>query len=345
MTTQPIYYRVFLLVTLWFLITNATFISVGNGDFDDVSNWTPRPNNGDFRNSQNTFIVDVGDTLTVNSRIGSFKIDVRGTLIFLDDRFSVSDTMFIRSTGEVITNNFVIDLGTTPIIIETGAVIDESGGGSLISDVGFLPVELATFDFKPVSELKIQIQWSTYTERDSHSYQIFRVVGAREEYIGYILAIGYSTTTTYYHIYDEMRNYSLPIGDSLSYILIQTDYDGSRYTYSTKKKEISKYFLSILMGGNDVNDLEFTSYPNPFSSFLEVKYKTLSNSNININIYNIIGELLYKRIIENTYSGAFNSYIIGNNMTKTIFNSSGIYILTMEQDGVLVSQKISYFKK
>lgn len=196
-----------------------------------------------------------------------------------------------------------------------------------------IPVELSSFTAETDIN-KVLLKWSTATETNNLGFEVERKL-KNQEWVNIAFVEGNGTTT-------EINNYSyvddyslLPYEGTVLYRLKQIDFDGS-YEYSNQVAANlsfipSEYYVS-------------QNYPNPFNPSTTIKFSVPEESQVKLNIYNSIGE-----VVENLVNQAYQagSYEVSWNATNY---PSGIYFYSFEvsrADGVPVQRevrKIVYLK-
>ena len=78
---------------------------------------------------------------------------------------------------------------------------------------------------------------------------------------------------------------------------------------------------------------EFTAYPNPTKSILNIRFKANDINNASIKLMSIDGKVVSEKLIDNI-GGYFNTEIDVNNLPK------GVYILNVQSNNGLATQKI-----
>ncbi|MDT3697215.1 MAG: choice-of-anchor D domain-containing protein [Ignavibacterium sp.] len=151
---------------------------------------------------------------------------------------------------------------------KNGKVVCFSGGTVAV------PVELTTFAANAVNG-NVVLNWTTATEVNNQGFEIERKLFDNWERIGFVPGSG-STT--------ELRSYSytdanVAVGKYI-YRLKQIDFDG-QFKYSN---EIEIEVGLPLEFGLDQN------YPNPFNPVTTIKFALPVSGNVNLSIYNSIGE-------------------------------------------------------
>ena len=196
-----------------------------------------------------------------------------------------------------------------------------------------IPVEL--FSFTAETDLnKVLLKWSTATETNNLGFEVERKL-KNQEWVNIAFIEGNGTTT-------ELNNYSyvddysiLPYEGTVLYRLKQVDYDGS-FEYSNQlavnlKFIPSQYYVS-------------QNYPNPFNPSTTIKYSIPEESQVKINIYNSIGEVVANLVNDVHQPGNYNVSWNAQNYP------SGIYFYSFEvikMDGIPIQRevrKIVYLK-
>ena len=248
---KPFWFSIFFFL---FFFTNivfgqVTYYSQGNGIFNTVSLWhinsnggdnTGRPNSGDFQNGNNTFIIQVGDTITVEDRLSGVNLVVNGYLIFNDDRVDITSSITVSSTATIDFNNNLIDTSGIDLIIEDGVEFLNlyqdpvtnvvTSGFSTMPIENFLPVELISFDTYIVGSDVVKLVWKTASERDNYGFEVYRrnnTLNFDWEFITKIRGKGSSNEVIEYYTFDN-----IPVGlFEWEYKLKQIDFDG-HFEYS-----------------------------------------------------------------------------------------------------------------
>jgi len=142
-----------------------------------------------------------------------------------------------------------------------------------------IPVELVSFTARQNIRNQVEISWSTATETNNRGFEIQRKTRSTEfEMIGFIPGNGTSTELNYYTFIDENID-----ADFYIYRLRQIDYDGT-YKYSDEV-EIQ---LDIIPEEYRISQ----NYPNPFNPVTNIKYSLPVLSNVKIEVYNLLGEVV-----------------------------------------------------
>lgn len=184
------------------------------------------------------------------------------------------------------------------------------GGGSGTS---LLPITLIEFDATSMPN-GIMLDWKTATEINNQGFEIERSIdGQIFERIGSVNGAGTSNEANNY----EFMDYSPNAGKNF-YRLKQVDFDGS-FEYSP--------IVSVQF--EQLGEL-FVVYPNPFSDDLLINISPQVKGDIEINLYNLTGELLQNTMIESANIAVFSNLNL----------RSGIYFLELNYNGSISRIKL-----
>ncbi|VAX24563.1 Glycosyl hydrolase, BNR repeat precursor [hydrothermal vent metagenome] len=183
-----------------------------------------------------------------------------------------------------------------------------------------LPVELTNFTAKEINK-KIILNWQTATEVNNYGFEIERSstpLGTIEnnEYnssraetrgwrtIGFVEGHGNSNSPKDYSFVDDTKPYGKVI-----YRLKQIDTDGT-FEYSDEVEiEVYSTIENKLVG----------NYPNPFNPTTTIRFDLAKESDVVINIYNVLGEVISTLVNQKMTSGKHKVEFDASNL------SSGIY--------------------
>ena len=84
----------------------------------------------------------------------------------------------------------------------------------------------------------------------------------------------------------------------------------------------------------DSNSENFNVYPNPFSNLVTVSLNNLSTTNAEISTYDILGKLVYQKVIDNANVGITNITLDFSSL------SDGVYYIVYMFDGLIRNKKI-----
>ena len=169
-----------------------------------------------------------------------------------------------------------------------------------------VPVELTSFTGKYVGNT-VQLNWSTATELNNLGFDVQRSIAGKEFVsVGFVQGKG---TTTEKNNYSYVDN-SISPNTIYSYRLKQIDFDGS-YSFAGVVNLGKSLPLNFELAQN---------FPNPFNPTTKISFNLPVNSNVSLEIYNLVGEK-----VKDVYNGALEAgshtyEVNGSDL------SSGIYV-------------------
>lgn len=191
-----------------------------------------------------------------------------------------------------------------------------------------IPVELLSFTAETGVNLVV-LNWSTATETNNQGFEIERKLKNQEWFtIGFVNGKG---TTTDIQNYNYIDDYSqMPYEGTVLYRLKQIDFNGE-FEYSEQLAVNltfmpSEYYIS-------------QNYPNPFNPVTRIKYALPVESQVKINIYNALGEVIEELVSKIQSSGNYEVTWNAQNY------SSGIYYYSFEVNSAEGSQSHREMKK
>ena len=191
-----------------------------------------------------------------------------------------------------------------------------------------LPVELSSFSAKSKGN-NIKLLWQTATEVNNYGFEVERKVNISEtgswKKVGFVAGNGNSNSPKSYSFIDN----NLVGGSKFSYRLKQIDIDGK----SDYSKEVTIEVLPTSYG------LE-QNYPNPFNPETNINFSLLEDSQVVINIYNILGEKVME-LINKYYKAGFQQVRFN---TTSAGLPSGIYIYTLDTKNFKAVKKMILMK-
>lgn len=198
-----------------------------------------------------------------------------------------------------------------------------------------LPVELTSFKASN-TENGVQLNWETATEVNNYGFNVERgsaslttgSLGMAWETLGFVQGHGNSNSPKEYSFSDNLvltHNLNL---DRLQYRLKQIDFDG-KFEYSNIVEVNVEAPAKLVLYQNS---------PNPFNPTTEIKFALPKLSNVELSIYNMLGEK-----IQTLANGMMNA---GEH--KVAFNasnlSSGVYLYKLTTDNVTSVRKMILMK-
>ncbi len=126
------------------------------------------------------------------------------------------------------------------------------------------------------------------------------------------------------------------------YLRIFCNKRGTQYGYSLFEIEVFNNTTSDVNEGEEDIPFNFSlsnNYPNPFNPSTKIEYSLPKASNVKIEIYNSLGQLV--NVLENSFrnAGKYNMVWNGNNSTGDPV-SSGIYFYRMSTEGYTLVKKM-----
>ncbi len=258
----------------------------------------------------------------LGTTLSSFSVDVSFDLTGVNGINNMSD---IRILHRADSNSVwtVLDQATYSIngnVITVAGItsfsdfgIGASGGGSP------LPVELTSFSAKNIEE-GVLLNWSTATEVNNYGFEIQRQDSKAENFssIDFVAGNGNSNSQKLYSFKDAN-----PPSGKTQYRLKQIDTDGA-FEYSD--------IVNVEISAPDKFSLS-QNYPNPFNPTTTIKYKVGQSGEVNLSLYNMLGQKVMEVVNETKQPG---KYQITINTSKL---SSGIYLYKLStQEGSLVKK-------
>ncbi len=204
-------------------------------------------------------------------------------------------------------------------ITVTGGRLNVFNAVTEVSQYSSTPVELSSFTAN-TNENNVNIQWATATELNNKGFEIERAkfnntAGTRNEYkkIAFVRGSGNTTEKQSYSFVDK----SLVPGKYF-YRLKQIDFGGVA-DYSNEIEVEIKTPVEFNLSQN---------YPNPFNPTTKINFTLSERSDVTINVYNVIGELV-STVVKNTFDAGYQS---------VSFNAanlpSGVYVYRIEAKGI-----------
>jgi hypothetical protein len=134
---------------------------------------------------------------------------------------------------------------------------------------------------------------------------------------------------------DASGNYNFP-GVNAGYYTVFVDIPGlihnTEYTFNLASNDVfwnKSYFVNFdnrtidtvffFVGLNEINNFESKVYPNPFTEQTTISYSLSTNSNVNIEVYNYLGEKVETLVNETKVAGKHNAIFSTSNMAKGIY--------------------------
>jgi hypothetical protein len=225
------------------------------------------------------------------------------------------------------------------IVYEAGTTIEVTPGADICADNvtiqgtytgtgtlcnGPLPVELALFTAM-LGKNEINLFWKTETEVDNYGFDVERRINEEEwNSIGFVEGHGNSNSPKEYSYSDKEL---FAGGSKFQYRLKQIDNDGSFEYSDVVEVEVvpNKFELS-------------QNYPNPFNPSTTIQFSLPKQTQLKINLYNMLGEQV-ATIAEGMYESGYH---------KVSFNAStlpsGTYVYRLESSDFVQVKKMMLLK-
>jgi subtilisin family serine protease len=176
-----------------------------------------------------------------------------------------------------------------------------------------IPVELSSFSAS-TNENSVTLNWSTATETNNSGFSLERKSASDERWVetGFVPGFGTTTERKSYSYTDENLNMG-----SYSYRLKQIDFDG-KFEYSESIiVEVSAPEKFVLL----------QNYPNPFNPSTTIGFSIPQSSDVTIEIYNVVGELVSSLANKTLEAGYHNVNFDAANLP------SGTYVYQLKAVG------------
>ncbi len=227
--------------------------------------------------------------------------------------------------------------GNNKIVV--AGTLDNALGALRYNNTVATPVELVSFAATTDGN-EIALNWQTATEVNNYGFQVERQKAKGEsswEEIGFVEGAGNSNSPKAYSFTDNVTE-----SGRYSYRLKQIDIDGS-YEYSN--------VVEVNISSPDKFEL-MQNYPNPFNPTTTIKYSIPSviarseatkqshdfASNVQLNVYNILGEEVATLVNEKQAPGNYTVQFNASNLP------SGVYFYTLRVGDFVATKKMVLLK-
>lgn len=252
--------------------------------------------------------------------------------------------LFTKLFCALVILNYQAILGQSIIEYQSGTTIEVTAGADICADNitingtytgdgtkcnGPLPVELSSFTAN-ISRGVVNLTWKTETEINNFGFDVERTAspnpsqgGEQSNYkwekIGFVNGNGNSNSPNEYFFKDEKPSG----GNKFSYRLKQIDNDGQFEYSDIIEVEIIPNMFELSQ-----------NYPNPFNPSTTIKFSLPVQTQLKINIYNMLGEQ-----VATTAEGMYEA-----GYYKITFDaeglSSGTYIYRLESNNFTETKKM-----
>ena len=187
-----------------------------------------------------------------------------------------------------------------------------------------LPVELSSFTAS-INQNMVDLKWETRTEVNNYGFNIERRIEEGEwNTIGFVEGSGTSVSPKEYSFTDK----DIYTGESkFQYRLKQVDNDGSFEYSDVVEVEVvpTQFELS-------------QNYPNPFNPSTTIRFSLPKQSQLKINIYNMLGELV-RILADGNYEAGYHKVTL-----NAVDLPSGVYIYRIESSEFVQVKKMLLIK-
>ena len=243
------------------------------------------------------------------------------------DQFALQDSSLCRNSG-------------TPDTTSLNLPLFDLAGNNRVSDnridmgayevQDMIPVEMISFTAM-VNDQQVQLKWITATELNNSGFAVERKVEGNDwKKIGFVNGNGTTSESHIYSYSDDLSSIILNNG-KIFYRLKQIDFDGS-FEYSNT--------LEVVLSTPDKFTLE-QNYPNPFNPSTVIRFHLPKASNVELKIYDIIGNEIATLVNEYKPAGVYKvPFSIENNAGL----SSGIYFYKITAGEFVQTRKMILIK-
>jgi len=152
---------------------------------------------------------------------------------------------------------------------------------------------------------------------------------------------GFGRFITSFNKLIEDSTISIVIGDTETYIGSDIHGTGKVIIYSCEN--IVNVIYSEINSQNPNGYHLFQNYPNPFNPSTTIKYSVPKVSNVKIQVYNMMGQLIKTLVNETKAPGFYNVLWNGTNESNSKV-ASGIYFYRLESDNFVANNKMILIK-
>jgi len=249
------------------------------------------------------------------AKVAGELVDANGTVV-----------AYINSTSS---NPFILTAPAIgPFTVNAGFKNPSLKWGSAPIDVT-LPVELVSFNAQ-VYKNNVNLKWVTATETNNHGFDIERAKpGSDWKNIGFKNGAGNSSSHKSYE-YLDINN----VPGKYLYRLKQVDIDGS-FEYSPIVEVVIENPKEFELSQN---------YPNPFNPITRIQYQVSSNSQVNLRVYDMLGNEVAALVDEYKPAGSYDVEFSAKGGSASGGDAknlaSGIYIYKLTVSGFAETKKM-----
>ena len=256
---------------------------------------------------------------------------------FIATSVGVYYTNLLDSSSTVWTQEAVSEIGNVVCVMldwrnsdKTLAIATHGRGIFTTLIPSALPVELSQFTAKVLRNGGVQLNWRTETEVNNYGFEVERKLSSEQltvgnwENISFVEGHGNSNSPKEYEFIDDNV-----LSGKYAYRLKQIDNDGT-FEYSK--------VIEVDIDAPIEYDLS-QNYPNPFNPVTIINYSLPLKSQIELVVYNLLGESVIKLVNEEKEAG---QHSVEFDATKL---SSGIYLISIRAVGLSSDANFTQVKK
>jgi len=194
--------------------------------------------------------------------------------------------------------------------------------GGIFRSLSPLPVELTSFS-ATVNKNQLTLNWQTATEVDNYGFEIEREINSANntgwEKIGFVKGNGNSNSPKEYSFIDN------------------SPYGGSKFKYRLKQIDTDGQFEYSDIVELEVVPTQFElsqNYPNPFNPSTTIRFSLPQATQIKMNLYNMLGELV-NTIAEGMYEAGNHKIVV-----DAANLASGTYMYRIVAGGFVETKKM-----
>lgn len=182
--------------------------------------------------------------------------------------------------------------GTTAVLRGTGPFTATASGFTEFSPFGVgnnaqgsLPVQLASFTGRRISEERVRLNWRTISELNNYGFYVQRRMDGLSDWetIQHSFVAGHGTT-------HEPRDYSYTdhtaIGLTIQYRLQQIDFDGTVHF----SEPITVHSPTDVGEAVPREFALMQNYPNPFNPWTEIRFSVARTEKATLDVFNALGQ-------------------------------------------------------
>lgn len=185
-----------------------------------------------------------------------------------------------------------------------------------------VPVELTNLTAS-VSANQVSLSWTTATETNNNGFEVQRKLSDKFITVGFVRGNGTTAEIHQYGFTDKVEK-----AGKFIYRLKQIDYDGT-FEYSKEIEVMVTYGMNYALGQN---------YPNPFNPTTKISYSIPQAGFVQINIYDVVGNLVETLVSESKEAGYYSIEFDGLEL------SSGIYYYQLKSGSFIETKKLVLMK-